>query len=122
MIFSNFLGFSLCTFLQIVQNAQMGARSAAMGAWRRLEDIDVPVQLDTSCMGNTIVEVISWMHNKNYRVCLSNYHSGSYMPATSCVFKGVPRIWQGGKNYFFQIWKFACREATCCTCRSHALC
>ena len=37
--------------------------------------------------------------------------------------RGVPRIWQGGaKNFFFQIWKFACREATCCAWRSHVLC
>ena len=29
--------------------------------------------------------------------------------------RGVPRIWQGGsKEFFLQIWKFACREATCC--------
>ena len=28
----------------------------------------------------------------------------------------------GGKKFFFQIWKFACREATCCAWRSHALC
>ena len=29
------------------------------------------------------------------------------------VSRGVPRIWQGGgaKNFFFQIWEFACREA-----------
>ena len=27
------------------------------------------------------------------------------------VGRGVPRIWQGGgKNFFFQIWKFACRK------------
>ena len=26
--------------------------------------------------------------------------------------RGVPRIWEGGaKNFFFQIWEFACREA-----------
>ena len=29
--------------------------------------------------------------------------------------RGVPRIWEGGggegKNFFFEIWKFACREA-----------
>ena len=37
-------------------------------------------------------------------------------------FRGVPRIWEGGaKKYFFQILKFACREATCCAWRSHAL-
>ena len=28
--------------------------------------------------------------------------------------RGVPRIWQGGPRiFFFYIWKFACREATC---------
>ena len=33
--------------------------------------------------------------------------------------RGVPRIWEGGaKNFFFQIWEFACREATCCAWRS----
>ena len=27
--------------------------------------------------------------------------------------RGVPRNWEGGaKNFFFQIWEFACREAT----------
>ena len=33
------------------------------------------------------------------------------------LFRGVPRIWQGGggKKCFFQNWKFACREATCCS-------
>ena len=37
-------------------------------------------------------------------------------------FRGVPRIREGGsKKYFFQIWKFACREATCCAWQSHAL-
>ena len=38
--------------------------------------------------------------------------------------RGVPRIWEGGgaKNFFFQIWEFACREATCCAWRSHAHC
>ena len=28
----------------------------------------------------------------------------------------------GGQEFFFQIWKFACRFATCCAWRSHALC
>ena len=28
----------------------------------------------------------------------------------------------GAKNFFFQIWEFACREATCCAWRSHAHC
>ena len=28
----------------------------------------------------------------------------------------------GGQNFFFQIWEFACREATCCAWRSHAHC
>ena len=36
--------------------------------------------------------------------------------------RGVPRIWQGGgQEFFFQIWKFACREATCCAWRSDML-
>ena len=26
-------------------------------------------------------------------------------------FQGRPRIWHGGQNFFFQIWKLACREA-----------
>ena len=28
----------------------------------------------------------------------------------------------GGQEIFFQIWEFACREATCCAWRSHAHC
>ena len=28
----------------------------------------------------------------------------------------------GAKNFFFQIWEFECREATCCAWRSHAHC
>ena len=28
----------------------------------------------------------------------------------------------GAKNFLFQIWEFACREATCCAWRSHAHC
>ena len=28
----------------------------------------------------------------------------------------------GGKKFFVQIWEFACRKATCCAWRSHALC
>ena len=28
----------------------------------------------------------------------------------------------GGQEFFFQIWEFACREATCCAWRSHAHC
>ena len=28
----------------------------------------------------------------------------------------------GGQEFFFQICKFACHEATCCAWRSHALC
>ena len=28
----------------------------------------------------------------------------------------------GAKIFFFQIWEFACREATCCAWRSHAHC
>ena len=28
----------------------------------------------------------------------------------------------GGQEFFFQIWNFACREATCCAWRSHAHC
>ena len=37
--------------------------------------------------------------------------------------RGVPRIWEGGgQEFFFQIWEFACREATCCAWRSHAHC
>ena len=29
------------------------------------------------------------------------------------IIRGVARIWEGGRanNFFFQIWKFACREA-----------
>ena len=39
------------------------------------------------------------------------------------AFQGRPQDLAGGgaKNFFFQIWKFACREATCCAWRSHAL-
>ena len=30
-----------------------------------------------------------------------------------CLYRGVPRIWEGGgQEFFFQIWNFACREAT----------
>ena len=37
------------------------------------------------------------------------------------IYRGVPRIWEGGgQEIFFQIWEFACREATCCAWRSHA--
>ena len=28
----------------------------------------------------------------------------------------------GAKKFYFQIWEFACREATCCAWRSHAHC
>ena len=28
----------------------------------------------------------------------------------------------GGQEIFFQIWEFACREATCCAWQSHAHC
>ena len=38
-------------------------------------------------------------------------------------YQGRPQDLGGGaKNFFFQIWEFACREATCCAWRSHAHC
>ena len=33
-----------------------------------------------------------------------------------------PGFGRGGARIFFPIWKIACREATCCAWRSHALC
>ena len=38
------------------------------------------------------------------------------------MYQGRPHDLGGGgpRNFFFQIWKFACREATCCAWRSHA--
>ena len=43
--------------------------------------------------------------------------------AKDVLIQGRPQDLGGGaKNFFFQIWEFACREATCCAWRSHAHC
>ena len=43
---------------------------------------------------------------------------------SSLLYQGRPQDLGGGgpRIYFFQIWEFACREATCCAWRSHAHC
>ena len=40
------------------------------------------------------------------------------------TYQGRPQDLGGGgaKKFFFQIWEFACRKATCCAWRSHAQC
>ena len=49
---------------------------------------------------------------------LSVVHLGVY-----CTTGAYPGFGRGGaKNIFFEIWEFACREATCCAWRSHAHC
>ena len=42
----------------------------------------------------------------------------------SFITGAFPGFGRGGgpREYLFQIWEFACREATCCAWRSHALC
>ena len=52
------------------------------------------------------------------------------IPARPCVLIAIPHHtgaspgfgWGGGQEFFFQIWKFACREATCCAWLRHAQC
>ena len=61
-------------------------------------------------------------------MCGGNYSCVSQLlPVIACIrdrAQGRPQDLGGGgaKNFFFQIWEFACREATCCAWRSHAHC
>ena len=53
----------------------------------------------------------TYIYNENINVVQwkSNALHNSYN------LRGVPRIWEGGggQEIFFEIWKFACRKATC---------
>ena len=74
------------------------------------------------------IMLLSWLLLTNCGSPLSRAsHNSLIAPAvqTSSLLeiRGVPRIWEGGaKKFFFHIWEFACREATCCAWRSHAHC
>ena len=64
------------------------------------------------CMGLSIVGMSNRLNSQYNHLLYIGYNQGR------------PQDLAGGgaKNFFFQIWKFACREATCCAWRSHALC
>ena len=57
------------------------------------------------------------------RLCLY-YQLQSTEQNMYVLLQGRPQDLGGGgaKKFFFQIWEFACREATCCAWRSHAHC
>ena len=61
--------------------------------------------------------------SRTFAIWSYNEHSFTYWDFTH-THQGRPQDLGGGgaKNFFFEIWKFACREATCCAWRSHALC
>ena len=69
---------------------------------------------------------ISWrceLIDPNYTKSQSVLSPPGSFPDEVCI-QGRPQDLGGGgaKNFFFQIWEFACREATCCAWRSHAHC
>ena len=61
--------------------------------------------------------------SRGYMATESHYDSYVYYPVFVIGAGASPGFGRGGgKKLFFQIWIFACREATCCAWRSHALC
>ena len=56
-------------------------------------------------------------------VLITNVNS-KYVLVKIYSIQGRPQDLGGGgpRNFFVQIWEFACREATCCAWRSHAHC
>ena len=90
----------------------------------------------TNLLGVIIDNKLKWNDHKTYVKSIISKTIGLFYkmhlyvgrkalvnPYYSLVSGASPGFGRGGaKNFFFEIWKFACREATCCAWRSHALC
>ena len=87
--------------------------------------LDLPHQLPGDCSPTQ-----AW-HNINTLCQLQELdaNTGPPPPKQLDLLKEIWLTWAspgfgrgGGQDFFFSIWKFACREATCCAWQSHALC
>ena len=80
--------------------------SLMIDALRDLHDFSISSSVELSFVVKLSNFVVSTLSSKEHSI------------------QGRPQDLRGGgaKNFIFQIWKFACREATCCAWLSHALC
>ena len=60
---------------------------------------------------------------KDLRVKATQKDFNAIQFKSAIILQGRPQDLAGGaKNFLFQIWKLACREATWCACQSYVLC
>ena len=70
-----------------------------------------------------VTHLIGILETIKYNFRINNVKLSSKMNIPVYISGSSPGFgWGGARNFFFQIWKIACREATCCAWQSHALC